>query len=134
MSQEDVELTRTIFESFNRHGWDGMWRFADEEAVFHEPPEQPGATVFEGLDAAREGIERSWRENWVEQRSDVERCEDLGDRVLVLTVEHLIGRNGIEVTQPCGHILTFRAGKVVRYEGFWDQQNALRAAGLSEPG
>jgi ketosteroid isomerase-like protein len=132
MSQENVDLARKIIESFNRRGWDGLWRFADPEIEFHEPPEQPGSTVFKGLDAVREGVESSWSENWIEQRSVLERVEDLGDRVLLLTVEHLVGRDGIEVTQPGGHILTFRGGKIIRYQGFWTQQEALRAAGLGE--
>jgi ketosteroid isomerase-like protein len=134
MSQEDVALARTIIESFNEHGWDGLWRFADPEIEFHEPPEQPGSTVFKGLDTTREGVERSWSQNWIEQRSTLERCEDLGDRVLLLTLERLVGRDGIEVKQPAGHILSFRDGRVVRYEGFWNQGDALHAAGLSEPG
>jgi ketosteroid isomerase-like protein len=57
----------------------------------------------------------------------------LGDgRVLVLAVQHLRGRDGIEITQPGGFIGTFRGRKIVRFEGFWSQQTALRAAGLTE--
>ena len=105
---------------------------ADPEIEFHEPPEQPGASVFKGLEATRDGVMRSWHENWIEQRSIVERLVDLGDRVLLLTVEHLRGRDGIEVTQPAANIVTFREGKIVRFEGYWNRQTALEAEGLEE--
>jgi ketosteroid isomerase-like protein len=132
MSQENLELARKFHEAFNRDGWEALWREADPEIEFYEPPEQPGANVFRGLEAVRDGVMRSWHESWVEQRSTAERFVDLGDRVLLLTVEHLRGRDGIEVTQPAANIVTFRDGRIVRFEGFWDRQTALDAAGLAE--
>ena len=98
MSQENVELARRLHEEFNRDGWDALWRAAHPEVEFHEPPEQPGANVYRGLESAREGVTRVWHETWAEQRSVAERFIDLGDTVLVLTVQHLVGRDGIEVT------------------------------------
>jgi ketosteroid isomerase-like protein len=132
MSESNVEIARAALEAFDREGWEGLWRFADPDVEFVEPPEQPGATVFRGIDAVREGVARSWGQTWVEQHSVAERLIDLGDRVLALTVEHLLGRDGIKVTQPGGGIFTFRAGKIVRIEYWWDRDSALRAAGLAE--
>lgn len=132
MSEENVELARKFHQAFNQEGWEALWRAAAPEIEFHEPPEQPGASVFEGLEAVRDGVMRSWHENWIEQRSTAERFVDLGDRVLLLTVEHLRGRDGIEVTQPAATIVTFRDGRIVRLEGYWNRQTALNAAGLAE--
>jgi ketosteroid isomerase-like protein len=132
VTESNVEIALAAMEALNRDGWEGLWRFADPEIEFYEPPEQPGATVFRGIDAARAGVERSWGQTWVSQHSVVERFVDLGERVFLLTVEHLRGRDGIEVTQPAGGILTFRAGKIVRFEAWWDRDTALRAAGLAE--
>ena len=132
VSRENVEIAQAAHEAFDRDGWEGLWRFADPEIEFCEPPEQPGATVFRGIDAVRTGVARSWGRAWVKQRSVAERFVDLGDRVFLLTIEHLLGRDGIEVTQPAGGIFTFRDGRIVRIEWWWDRQTALQAAGLAE--
>ena len=52
------------------------------------------------------------------------------ERVLVLSIEHFRGRDGIEVAQPCGAIFTLRDGKVTRMQPFWERENALEAVGL----
>src|SRR6476659_5568242 len=133
MSERDVELAYTFNDAFNREGWQALWRMADAEIEFREPPEQPGASVFNGLDSARSGVTRSWDQLWSEQHSVLERVVDLGGgRVLILNVMQLRGRNGIEVTQPAGNIVAFRDDKILRFEAYWDQQAALDAAGLSE--
>jgi ketosteroid isomerase-like protein len=133
MSEGNLELARRFHEAFNRDGWDALWAAADPDIEFHEPPEQPGASVYRGIEAVREGVARSWGENWLEQHADPERFVDLGnDRVLLLTVQHLRGRDGIELTQPAGNIVTFRSGKIARIEAFWNQQTAIEAAGLAE--
>lgn len=133
MSRQNVEVVRRWHQEFNEDGWDALWRVADPEIEFREPPEQPGATVFKGLDAARAGVTQSWQQNWIEQRSVAEQFVDLGDdRVLVLTVEHLRGRDGIEVEQPAGAIVTLRDSKVVRFEPYWNQQTAFQAARVAE--
>jgi hypothetical protein len=61
-------------------------------------------------------VQQSWAKTWVERHSSVERSIDLGDRVFLLTVERLLGRDGIEVTEPSGGILTFLDEKIVRIE------------------
>lgn len=52
------------------------------------------------------------------------------ERVLVLSVEHFRGRDGLEVSQPCGTVFTVRHGKITRMQSFWERGNALVAAGL----
>ena len=133
MSEEHVKLTRRFNEEFNRSGWRALWSAADPDIEFCEPPEQPGAGVFKGLDAAREGVTRSWDENGIDQHSDAERIVDLGaGRVLLLNVMHLRGREGVEVEHAAGNIVTFRDGKILRFQAYWSQQTALKAAGLAE--
>ena len=133
MSQENVEIVRRFNEEFNQSGWRALWSAADPDIEFCEPPEQPGASVFKGLEAAREGVTRSWDENWIEQHSDAERIVGLGDdRVLLLNVMHLRGREGVEVAHAAGNIVTLRDGKILRFQAYWSQPAALKAAGLEE--
>src|ERR1039458_5997928 len=39
---------------------------------------------------------------------------------------------GIEFDQPSAYVYTFRDGKIIRIQGFWDPEDALAAAGLEE--
>ena len=132
MSQENVQVLIELNEAFNREGWEGLVPFLDPEFEFHEPPEQPGARVFHGHDEARRGWAR-WSEAWIKQSSDLTESIELPDgRILALATQRFRGRDGIELTQQSGNILSFRDGKVRRWEAYWERETALQAAGLSE--
>jgi ketosteroid isomerase-like protein len=74
-----------------------------------------------------------FEEAWEEHHTESEELRAIDDeRVLVLSIEHFRGRDGIEIEQPCGTIFTLRGGKIVRMQSFWDRQNALEAVGLRE--
>ena len=131
MSQENVEIVRRAVDAFNEVGLaESARRFFDPDGVFEEPPEQPSPAVVEGRDAAIE-IFRQFDAAWEEHRSEPEEIRVIdGERVLMLSIEHFRGRDGIEISQPCGSIYTLRAGKIVRLQSFWERDNALKAAGL----
>ena len=134
MSQENVEIIRRANEAFNEGGMgaEATLSFFDTGAVFEEPPEQPSPTVAEGRDAISRTFAQ-FDETWEEHRSDLEQIRVIDDeRLLVLSVEHFRGRDGIEIAQPCGTLFTFRDGKITRMQPFWERENALRAAGLRE--
>ena len=121
-----------VAQAFNEEGWEGLLAFAARDFEFHEPPEQPGATVFRGHQAAREGWAR-WAEAWTEERSEPQDLRELPDgRLLVFTHQRMRGRDGIEVKHDAAHIITLKNGQMLRWQSFWDRANALEAAGLSE--
>lgn len=133
MSQENLEIVRRAVQAFNEVGMaEAALRFFDTSAVFEEPPEQPSPTVAQGRDAAVRTF-RQFEEAWEEHRSEPEEIRIVDDeRVLVLSIEHFRGRDGIEISQPCGSLFTVRDGKIVRLRSFWERENALRAAGQQE--
>ena len=131
MSEESFTLLAQLAAGFEERGFEAVLPLADEAFEFHEPPEQPGATVFRGHAAAREGFTR-WSETWVEQRSEIKGAQELPDgRIFALTLERMRGRDGLQVENECGHVFTFRGGKILRWQVFWDPANARRAAGLT---
>ena len=68
-------------------------------------------------------------EAWVEHRSELEEIQAVGDdKVLVLSIEHFRGRDGLELSTPCGQLFTLRNDKIVRWQAFWDRESALTAA------
>jgi ketosteroid isomerase-like protein len=133
MSQENVELVRRAFDAFGRgeleESLEGMapnfefhpsGRFMDTQSVYRGP----------------EGMRDFWRtfhDAWEEISVDIDRIEDLGDRVLTLGTFH--GRTGgtsAEVSAESGWLHTFEGGQVVGLRSFATWQEALEAAGLRE--
>lgn len=134
MSRDNVAIVQQLNEAFNQGGMgaDAAAEFFDPGAVFEEPPEQPSPTVAKGLDAVIRTF-KQFDEAWEEHRSEPEEIRVIDDeRVLLLSIEHFRGRDGIEIAQPCGTIFTLRDRKVIRMQPFWDRENALQAAGLGE--
>ena len=133
MSEENIEVIRRVTESFNEGGFGSAetLSFFDSDLVFEEPPEQPAPRVARGRDEAAE-LFGQFDATWETHRSELEEVRALDqERVLVLSIEHFRGRDGIEIDQPAGAIFTLREGKIVRMQSFWERQTALRAAGLS---
>ena len=126
-----MDTMRRLVEAFNEGGMGSPATadFFDLDVVFEEPPEQPGASIAHG----RENLRRLFGEfdkAWEEHRSEVEEVRAIDDgRVLLLGVEHFRGRDGVEISQPCGTIFTLRDGKIVRMQSFWERATALAAVG-----
>ena len=133
MSQENVEIVRQSVKAFNEVGMaESALRFFAPNGVFEEPPEQPAPRVAEGRDAAIRMF-GEFDEVWEEHRSETEEIRVIDhERVLVLSIEHFRGRDGIEIAQPAGNLFTLRDGKIVRLQSFWERETALKAVGLSE--
>jgi ketosteroid isomerase-like protein len=133
MSRENVEVVRRLVAAYNEGGFGSqlMLDFFDVEAVFEEPPEQPGPTVARGRDAVARTFGR-FDEAWEAHRSDPEEIRAIdAERVLLLSVDHFRGRDGIEIAQSSGTLFTLREGKVTRMQAFWERKTALEAAGLA---
>jgi ketosteroid isomerase-like protein len=97
----------------------------DPEIEWVEDPKRADARIYRGHDGVRASWER-WLENFEEYGLEVESIRDHGDRVLVTGAEHGRGRaSGADVTARIYVVCTFRAGKVLRYEEFYDEQDAL---------
>ena len=134
MSEENVEIVRRAGQRFNERGFDG---FGDSDLItddieFHEPPEQPAPRVARGREEVR-SLGNEFDAAWESHASEIQEIRAIDAyRVLLVSVEHFKGRDGIEVEAPFAAIFTLRDGRICRWQAFWDKQNALEAAGLSE--
>src|SRR6476620_11733723 len=76
---------------------------------------------------------RQWLENFDEWGYELEEVRDCGDRVLATIREEGRGSaSGATVSARNYIVMTFRDGKILRYQEFYDQGMALEAAGLRE--
>jgi ketosteroid isomerase-like protein len=134
MAEENVEQLRQAYEAWNRGDRESWVGLAHPEAELILPAVQ----MMEGSDAlrGREGAERVWNvlhDTFSEPRFDVVEIRDLGERTLGRA--RLRGRgagSGAPLDQRVWHLIQWRDAQIVRFEAFFDEAEALRAAGLSE--
>jgi ketosteroid isomerase-like protein len=125
------------YNALNREDWDVILAIYGTQAVvqlvgFEDGPLQlPDAEEMQlGPDSLVRFI-KSWREPWEEVRAEPREVIDLGDRTLTLLDLSARGRaSGIEVRQPVADLATYKAGRVVRMQHYWRQDQALHAIGL----
>jgi ketosteroid isomerase-like protein len=134
MSQENVEIVRRVYDGFRHFDWDKVERFADPDLELHGTSGGLfDGSVARGTTAVRETFEAWDAEAWEEVRLTPREFVDAGDRVVVLQNELRRGRgSGVEVRSETAVLFELRDGRVVRVQGFMDQGEALRAAGLRE--
>jgi ketosteroid isomerase-like protein len=137
MSQENVELTRQVFEIFTRQGWEPlMGTYLDPEIVWDMTPTGiPGLGTYRGFDELRSFFE-DWFgafpfEEWEQQLDEVIDC---GEQIVVaLTRQRAPGSTSGAVTElEYAQVVKFRRGKAVEVAIYLDRAEALEAAGLSE--
>jgi uncharacterized protein len=104
---------------------------ADPDIEWVEDPGRLDGQVFRGHQGVRESFER-WLEQFDEFGYEAEEFIDCGDSVLVIGRERARGvASGANVDVRHHALWTIRAGKIARYQEFYDEQDARAAAGLS---
>ena len=140
MSQENVDFVRSMFaagESMDRDALlaalpEILEQICDPEIEWIEDPQRADGRVYRGHDGVRESWEQ-WFDQWEEYGFEVERIVDCGNAVLAVTREKGRGvTSGATVSARNFIVMTFRDGKILRYQEFSDEAEALEAAGLSE--
>ena len=140
MSQENVELVKGIYGASaggdTRQIIDALpeliQQTCDPEIEWFEDPKRADGRTYRGHEGVLESF-KQWFEQFDEYEFELERVVDCGDRVLVTAREHGRGAtSGAPVSARLYQVLTFRDGKVLRYQEFYDEQAANEAAGLRE--
>jgi ketosteroid isomerase-like protein len=104
----------------------------DPDIEWVEDPQRADGRIYRGHAGVRESWER-WLEDFDAYGFEVERITDHGDRVLVVAIERGRGSaSEADVSARIYTVCTFRAGKILRYQEFYDEGHALDAVGLSE--
>jgi ketosteroid isomerase-like protein len=131
MSQEDVELIRSLYRARDPSRW---FDLLDEEVEldFTAYP-VPDSAVMHGKHAATDWSRRWWGA-WDEYEPDATETIDAGDgRVVVVHDERGRGKwSGVQLARRWAVIFTVRRGRVVRFQSFKTRQDALEAARLAE--
>jgi uncharacterized protein len=132
MSQENVEIIRSLADAFQRGDSAAFFSVLDADVEWHDQTAIPGADVHRGREAVRRHFEQ-WFDAWEEIEYSTEELLDRGDRVVAVIRRRGKGKgSGAVVSDQVIHVYTVRSKKIVRFEGFTDKDEALTAAGLAE--
>jgi ketosteroid isomerase-like protein len=132
VSEQNVEIVRGIYAEWSQGDFSSN-DWADPEIAYEIP--EPSGNVHRGIEA----MERAWL-NWASEWEDLKirltDIRDLGDEVLTVHTFHGKGRaSGVPVDElPGAGIFSFRDGKVVRYRGYTNVDDALADAGVADEG
>jgi len=132
MSQENVEIVRRIYSRWapGSSPADSDLLHPDIEWVNPSNALEPGTRT--GIEAFT-AITDELHDTIGDFRMEVERCVDVGDRVVVIATMRGYGStSGVEIQRRHGSVWTIRDGKAVRFQWFHDPDEARAAAGLSD--
>jgi ketosteroid isomerase-like protein len=139
MSEENVEIVRRAYDSFNRwaaHPERGPLPYdpplLHPEVEFHTYATSPEAGIYRGPDAVIEYNQRLF-EQFESVRIELEDVVPVGDQVLVTSRQHAIPKGGetamvVEVVE----VYTIRDGLLAVRQSFPTRAEALEAVGLRE--
>jgi ketosteroid isomerase-like protein len=132
MSQENVELARRAYLAANTDDLQAFLSVMHPEVEFQSSGVYPDIrTDYRGLEGAT-SYWKAVRTVWQDFSVELERVEDLGDRVLVLLLQHVQGREGVTAEHTWGHVFTFSDGLVRTVRAYASWEEALQAVGLRE--
>jgi ketosteroid isomerase-like protein len=127
MSQENVQMVRSIYDATNRRDWHAVFRdqHPDTEQILPSP-----AGPYRG----REEIQGYWEDlltAFDAATVEPEEVFESGDEVVVVVkIRARPKGTSAEIEIRTGHLWTFRDGKVASMHLFPQPEKALEAAGL----
>jgi ketosteroid isomerase-like protein len=130
MSNENVEMVRSMYERWNRSGGVPVLELIDPR-IEVDVVGGLGYGTYRGHAGLSDVLEAFWGA-FQDHRIEVEECLAAGDDVVVTA--HYYGRgktSGVEVDMRHWHVWTLRDGKAVRWRVLDTRAEALEAAGLS---
>jgi ketosteroid isomerase-like protein len=127
MSNENVEIVRSLYEAFGRDEF--PMEVIDPEVEYVNPVGAVEEGIRQGLTAFRAAVEKVF-EGWATWHMEPEQFTAVGNQVAVVVRYRARGRtSGLELEGRESALFTLREGKVVRYAWFHEPEDALRAAG-----
>jgi ketosteroid isomerase-like protein len=132
MSRENVEIVRRMYEAFHSGGVSGALSYFDADVLVDTGNARPDLSVGKGREYLGELVS-SWAATWEGWRDEAEEMRDLGNRVLVVSVQRGRGKeSGVEVELRYAILYDLANGVIISVRMYGTVAEALEAAGLSE--
>lgn len=132
MSRENVEIVRRLYAAVNSAGLEVVAEFLHPDVEVVPPPNSPEASILRGLGPVQQ-LARGWVETFERFKVEPERFVDPGGERVVAYVRDRgrIKGSDTEIDTRFIHVWTLTEGKIIRWQLFSDEAQALEAAGLS---
>jgi ketosteroid isomerase-like protein len=132
MSEENLAVVRNFAEAALQEDWERAASFLDPDVEGHGTVGGlEEKRVIRGFEEMMHAFETDDLEAWEERRLEPKEFLHADDVVVLLLHEYRRGRgSGIELENDTAVVFTVRDGRIVRMQGYMDQDAALRAAGL----
>jgi ketosteroid isomerase-like protein len=131
MPEENVEIVSRAIAAINDRDVDAYLALCDPDVELINP-----VAAIEGPNRGEAGIRNFFQaidEAATRFELEVERLRPLGnDRVLAFLILNLESERGFPQRQPLTNLYDLKDGKLLRVRVFFDREEALEAAGLSE--
>jgi len=135
MSQENVEVVRSIYESVNRGDWSAAFRDQHPDVELTTPPGPvagPNAATYRGR-AEIQGFLEDLLTPFEAWSVEPEEFFEDGDQVAVVVRARMRPKgSSAEIENRTGNLWTLCHGKAVSMQIFPKPEEALEAAGLRE--
>jgi ketosteroid isomerase-like protein len=131
MSQDNVEMVRRYYATWNRAGLHGAKRLWTEDFEWHDAPEMPDSGVFRGVNAVLAHFD-DLGDVMGRMRVEVLGLEAAGNDVIAALRVHIDGvTSGLPFDGPIFEVVSLEAGKVSRIRLFLSEADAYAATGPS---
>lgn len=130
MSQENIEIVREFFSTWNAGDLDRAWERLHPDVVMRMEGDWPEPGPYFGREAVHLW-DAQFRETWDEVTVQITDIVHSADRVVGRYALRGIGKGPVTELEV-SIIHTIRDGRIREIEFHWDHIEALRAVGLSE--
>jgi uncharacterized protein len=121
-----------MYDAYARGEIDVGLSYLDPQIEFSQPAGEPGAGTYHGHEGVVQAF-ANWTGAWDDYRVEVEELIDFGEHVLARTRHHGRGKgSGVEAELQIFQLWTIGQGRVVRARMYYDEDEALEAAGPRE--
>jgi ketosteroid isomerase-like protein len=132
MSQENIELHRSLNAAFNERDADALVAVCDPSIEVHSMFAAIGGAIYQGHDEVRKWL-RDIEEAWSLFRVESEAYFDLGEDTLAFVVLNGRGRqSGAEVVMPYAQVMRWRVDRYIYFKAYAHREDALTELGVSE--
>ena len=130
----EIEILKQFYAAINRNDMPGITQYFDPQIVRIEPGGFPTAGTYRGIAEVQEHVTKG-RGTWAEGTCEPEKFLTNMDKVVVYL--HVWVRLKDSTDWVDGRFadgFVFRAGKITQYLTFGERRDALKWAGIEEPG
>jgi ketosteroid isomerase-like protein len=133
MSQDNLEIVRRSFETFNARDVEGLVSLCAEECEFLPLRAQLEGIVYRGHQGVRQFV-RDMDEDWEAFRIDPLEFHERWERVAVIGQIGALGQSGVEIDSTAGFVFELSQGRIRRITSHSDPEAALEAVGPADTG